>query len=63
MRQIAARFMQHLLTPESNQFRLNTATDLLQCAESDADFLKSIETGDESRVDGYDPETKAQSSV
>jgi hypothetical protein len=39
------------------------ATDLFQCTESDSGFLRHISTVKETQIYGYDPETKAQSSV
>jgi len=39
---------------------LAAARDLLQCAGQDANYMKTLITGDESWVYGYDPETKAQ---
>ncbi len=41
---------------------LEIAQDLLDCANSDSDFMNTIITGDETWVYGYDPETKFQSS-
>jgi len=35
---------------------------MLECVESDSNFLNNVITGDESWVYGKDPETKAQSS-
>ena len=35
---------------------------MLDCVQSDSNFLNTVITGDESWVYGYDPETKAQSS-
>jgi len=51
-----------LLTMEQKQLRLEIAQDMLDCVESDSNFLNTVITGDESLVYGYDPETKAQSS-
>ena len=36
--------------------------DMLDLAYHDLEFIKTIITGDETRVYGYDPETKFQSS-
>jgi hypothetical protein len=35
---------------------------MLECANRDPEFLKTVIAGDESWVYGYDPETKVQSS-
>jgi hypothetical protein len=36
--------------------------DMLECANRDPEFLKTVITGDETWVYGYDPETKVHSS-
>ncbi|KAL4088708.1 hypothetical protein QTP88_023792 [Uroleucon formosanum] len=58
MRRVAAKFVPKLLSGEQKENRKQIATDLLECSESDDFFLKSIITGDETWVYGYDPETK-----
>ncbi|VVC38688.1 Transposase, type 1 [Cinara cedri] len=62
MRRVAAKFVPKLLSDEQKENRKRIATDLLERSESDEFFLKSIITGDETWVYGYDPETKVQSS-
>ncbi|XP_026822225.1 protein GVQW3-like [Rhopalosiphum maidis] len=62
MRRVAAKFVPKLLSGEQKENRKQIATDLLECSESDDFFFKSIITGDETWVYGYDPETKVQSS-
>jgi len=47
---------------EQKQLHLEITQDMLDCAESDSNFLNTVITDDESWVYGYDPETKAQSS-
>jgi len=59
---VSAKFVPKLLTMEQKQLRLEIAQDMLDCIESDSNFLNTVITGDESWVYGYDPETKAQSS-
>ena len=54
--------MPKLLTVEQKQLRLELAQDMLDCVESDSNFLNTVITGVESWVYGYDPETKVQSS-
>jgi hypothetical protein len=49
-----------LLVPQK-EWRLSVATNMLQEAESDENFMGQIITGDETWVYGYDPETKRQS--
>jgi len=61
LRRVSAKFVLKL-TMEQKQLRLEIAQDMLDCVESDSNFLNTVLTGDESWVYGYDPETKAQSS-
>jgi hypothetical protein len=44
-----------LLTVEQQNYHLSRASDLLQSAEADESFFKSIVTGDDTWVNGYDP--------
>jgi hypothetical protein len=60
MRRVAATFVPKLLSPEQQQLHLEV--DMLECANRDPEFLKTVITGDESWVYGYDPETKVQLS-
>jgi len=62
LRRVSAKFVPKLLTMEQKQLRLEIVQDMLDCVESDSNFLNTVITGDESWVYGYDPETKAQSS-
>jgi hypothetical protein len=52
---VAAKFVPKLLLPERQQLRLEDAQDMLECANGDPEFLKTVITGDE-------PETKVQLS-
>jgi len=52
-----------VVTAEKKENCLFTATDLLQCAQSDADYLGNIITGQKTWTYGYNPKTKAQPSV
>ena len=58
-----AKLVSWLLMPEPRKFLITTTTDLLQYTKTNAYFLKTLITGDELCLCGYDPETKAQSSV
>ena len=60
LRRVSAKFVPKLLMMEQKQLRLEIAQDMLECVESDSNFLNIVITGDESWVYGYDPETKAQ---
>ena len=62
MRRVAAKFVPQILTAEQKEWHLSVATNMLQEAESDENFMGQIITGDETWVYGYDPETKRQSS-
>jgi len=61
LRKVSAKFVSKLLTMEQKHLRLENAQDILDCVESDSNFLNTVITGDESWVYGYDPERKAQS--
>ena len=52
-----------LLTPKQKNFQTITTANLLQYAETDTEFLKSIITSNKSNIYGYDPESNVQSSV
>ena len=58
----SAKFVPKMLTAEQKQLRVEVSQDMLDSTNSDADFLNTIITGDESWLYGYDPETKSQSS-
>lgn len=63
MRRVAAKFVPKPLSDEQKENRKQIATDWLKRSESDDFFFyKSIITGDESWLYGYDPEPKVQSS-
>ncbi|XP_068215884.1 protein GVQW3-like [Palaemon carinicauda] len=62
MRRVSAKFVPKLLVEQQKQLRLEIAQDLLDCANNASNFMKTIITGDETWVYGYDPETKFQSS-
>ncbi|XP_064111493.1 protein GVQW3-like [Macrobrachium nipponense] len=62
IRRVFAKFVPKLLVEQQKQLCLEIAQDLLDCANSDSDFMKTIITGDETWVYGYNPKTKFQSS-
>jgi hypothetical protein len=62
MCRVVAKFVPKLLSQEQQQLHLEVAQDMLECANRDPEFLKTVITGDETWVYGYDPETKVQSS-
>ncbi|XP_076047367.1 protein GVQW3-like [Oratosquilla oratoria] len=48
MKRVAAKFVPKLLTVEEEQVSVEVTQDMLDSANSDPDFMKSIITGDES---------------
>jgi AraC-like DNA-binding protein len=62
MCRVVMKFVPKLLSQEHQQLRLEVAWDMLECVNGDPEFLKTVITGDETWVYGYDPETKVQSS-
>jgi hypothetical protein len=59
---VSAKFLPRLLSQEQKEIRLSITLELRDRANSDSVFLRSLITGDESSVYGYDPEMKMQSS-
>ena len=62
MQRVAAKFVPCVLTEDQKANRVNISQELLGRVSVDENFLKTIVTGDETWVYGYDVETKAQSS-
>jgi predicted class III extradiol MEMO1 family dioxygenase len=62
MKCISLKVVPNLLTVKQKETHLAIARDLLQCADKDTNFMKTIIIGDESSVCWYNPETRAQSS-
>jgi hypothetical protein len=62
MRRVAAKFMPCLLTQDQKNRSLEVCHDLKKLVEDDPDFVSKVITGDETWINGYDPETKQQSS-
>jgi hypothetical protein len=62
MCRVVVKFVPKLLLQEQQQLPLEVTRDMLECASGDPQFLKTMITGDETWVYGYDPETKVQSS-
>ena len=60
-RKLCSRLVPHTLTPEQMQHRLDACGDLIDMADRDPNFLKTIVTGDETWCLKYDPEGKRQS--
>ena len=59
---VAAKFVPCVLTEDQKANHLNISQELLDHVSIDENFLKTIVTGDETWVYGYDIKTKAQSS-
>ena len=62
LRRVSAKFVPKLLTEQQKVLRKEISEDMLDLANHDPKFIKTIITGDETWVYGYDPETKLQSS-
>ena len=62
MRRIAAKLVPRLLTEEQRDDRVTICQELLDRANEDESFFKTIITGDETWCFGYDAETKVPSS-
>jgi hypothetical protein len=58
MCRVVAKFVPKLLSQEQQQLRFEVARGTLECANGDPEFLKTVITGDETWVYGYDPEMK-----
>jgi predicted DNA-binding protein YlxM (UPF0122 family) len=61
MCRVVVKFVAKLLSREQQQLRLEVTRDMLECANGDTEFLKTVITGNEMWVYGYDLETKVQS--
>jgi hypothetical protein len=59
---VVAKFGSKLLSQEQQQLLLEVTRDMLEFTSGDPEFLKTVITGDETWLYGYDPETKVQSS-
>ena len=62
MQRVLAKFIPKPLTEKQKQLGVEIAQDMLDCANNDLKFTKTIITGDETWVYGYDPGSKFQSS-
>jgi hypothetical protein len=62
MFRIVAKCVPKLLSQEQQQLCLEVTQDMLECANRDPEFLKTMITGDETWVYGYDLKTKVQLS-
>jgi AraC-like DNA-binding protein len=47
MCRVVVKFVATLLSQEQQQLRLEVARDMLECANKDPEFLKTVITGDE----------------
>ena len=62
LRRVSANFVPKLLTEQHKELRKEISEDMLDLANHDPEFIKTIVTGDETWIYGYDPETKFHSS-
>jgi hypothetical protein len=58
MCRVVAKSVPKLLSQEQKQLHLEVARDMLECTNGDPEFLKTVITGDETWVYGYDPENE-----
>ena len=58
MQRVSAKFIPKLLTEQHKELHLKIAEDMLDCANNDLEFTKTITTGDDTWVYGYNPESK-----
>jgi hypothetical protein len=61
MCRVVAKFVPNLLSQEQQQLHFEVTQDMVECAKGDPEFLKTVITGDETWVYGYDLEMKVQS--
>jgi hypothetical protein len=61
MCRVVAKFVPKLLSQEQQQLCLEVPRDMLEFANGDPEFLKTMIIGDETWVYGYGPETMVQS--
>jgi hypothetical protein len=61
MCRVVAKSVPKLLLQEQQQLHLEVTRDMLECANGDPEFLKTVITGDETWVYRYDPKTKMPS--
>ena len=59
---VSAKFVPKLLMEQQKELWKEISEDMLDLANHDPEFIKTIITGDETWVYGYNPETKFQSS-
>ena len=62
LRRVSAKLVPKLLTEQQKELQKEYSEDMLDLANHDREFTKTIITGDKTWVYGYDPETKFQSS-
>jgi hypothetical protein len=57
---VVEKFVSKLLSQEQQELYLEVVRDMLEFANGDPEFLKTVNTGDETWVHGYDLEMKVQ---
>ena len=58
MWRVLTKFICKLLMEQQKELHVEITQDMLDCANNDLEFIKTIITGDETWVYGYDPESK-----
>ena len=61
LRKVLAKFVPKLLMEQQKELWKETPEDILDLANHDPEFIKTIVTGDKTWVYGCDPESKFQS--
>ena len=59
---VSAQFVPKWLMEQQKELRKENFEDMIDLANHDPEFIKTVITGDQTWVYGYDPETKFQSS-
>jgi len=62
MKRVSAKFVPRILTPAQKQKRVSTSLELRDRVASDPNFLKSVITGDESWVCGYEIQNSVENT-
>ena len=61
MKNVCAKVVSKILTPEQKEHRVNCCADTIENIENDPDFFQNVITCNETWIFQYDPETKRQS--
>ena len=62
MQKVLAKFISKLLMEQQKELCVEITHNMVNCTNNDLEFTKTVITGDETWVYGYNPESKFQSS-